>query len=699
LCSTLPVAAREVLPQTLAPAPPFPAISAETVERAEIAPGIEFARYHLASSAGPLIVTALALDPAEPTLALNPVLASDRLVSTGETLSSMASRTGAVAALNADFFDVGNTYQPLGIVATSGSLLRSPSERAALVVTRGHEVRIGPVPFTGTARAGERRWELRGVGIMPKEGGVVLVQRAYGTLPALPGASLVTLEALPGAGGAYRAAAVEELAAPHAPAFGLIFGRGAEQGAALPAPGEEIRLELATVPPLAEIALALGGGPQLVKDGRPYDDPQAPARDEANRLNPLSGALRTADGHLVLVEVDGRIPLVSVGLRRPEFGALLSALGAVDGMGFDGGGSSSLVARLPGDRAPRLLTVPSDGRERPISDAVAAISEAPDGPPARLAVQPLRIEMLAGARLQLRAVVTDAAGHPLDETSPLAAAGTDLVRLTPDGTLVAGERAGHGVLHLTRAGFTADVPFDVVDTAAALRVEPGYPNPEPGGRTALQAVGTDPSGFPIAVEGRVRWSALTGRIDAGGLHVAGRTDDVVTARVGTLAAQLAVPVGRHESALDALRRVGGPDDPWRFSTVPANGPGALSADEGGLALGYDFTGDERAALATANLQLPGRPLELSLDVRGDAGGAGLRLAFTNGDRERVGATLAKRIDWVGWKRISLRLPARATPPLTLVGITVINALGTPPIHTSGVIAFRDLRIVLAGTSP
>jgi exopolysaccharide biosynthesis protein len=680
-------------------AAPFPAVSAQTLERAEIAPGIEFARYHLATAAGPLVVTALALDLTEPTLSLAPVLASDRLVSSGETLSSMALRTGAVAALNADFFDVGNTYAPIGIVATAGTLLRSPSARAALTLTKAGEVRIGAVPFTGTVRAGGESRPLRGVGILPQASEVTLVQLAYGALPAITGAQLVPLEALPGAPGSYRAGPAAGLGAPHDPAFGLIFGADAAL-AGLPAEGDEVQIDLATDPPLEQIALALGGGPQLVRDGAPFEDPDAPARDEANRRNPLSGALRTAAGKLVLVEVDGRDPLVSNGLRRLEFGALLQAFGAVDGMGFDGGGSSELLARLPGDRDPQILTVPSDGRERPISDALVAVSDAPAGAPARLAVQPLRLALLTGAHLHVKAVLTDAAGHPQGEDSgPLSAAPSSLVSLAPDGTLTAGDRAGSGTLHLSRGTIAADVPFEVVAAPAALRIEPAFPNPEPGGRTALRAVAVDASGFPLAVDGRVSWSAANGRIAPDGTHQAGRSDDLVKARIGGAEAALTIPVGRHDVALDVLGRAGGPGDPWRFSTVPANGPGSLANDAGALALAYDFTGDERAAIASASLALPGRPLELSVDIHGDGSGAGIRLAFTNGDRERVGATLVKRLDWIGWKRISLRLPPRATPPLSLAGITVINSLGTPPVHTSGVIALRDLRIVLAGTSP
>jgi len=62
----------------------------------------------------------------------------------------MALRTHAVAGINADYFDIGQTNQPLGIVVRDGALLRTPSRRVALDVDRdGHVMAVATAKLIG----------------------------------------------------------------------------------------------------------------------------------------------------------------------------------------------------------------------------------------------------------------------------------------------------------------------------------------------------------------------------------------------------------------------------------------------------------------------------------------------------------------------------------------------------------------------
>ncbi|PPA69687.1 phosphodiester glycosidase family protein [Jeotgalibacillus proteolyticus] len=71
------------------------------------------------------------------------------------------------------------------------------------------------------------------------------------------------------------------------------------------------------------------------------------------------------NGNLLFVTVDGRNPERSIGLNFVESAQLLQALGAVDGINLDGGGSTSLVIDQ------QLVNSPSDeSGERPIGDAL-----------------------------------------------------------------------------------------------------------------------------------------------------------------------------------------------------------------------------------------------------------------------------------------------------------------------------------------
>ena len=88
------------LPQKITPDEPFPRIEAEAPFHETIAPGIEYARYHLLTSAGPIEVCVVATAPQHPYVKVETVLASDAITSRGETLSSMAHRTHAVAGIS-----------------------------------------------------------------------------------------------------------------------------------------------------------------------------------------------------------------------------------------------------------------------------------------------------------------------------------------------------------------------------------------------------------------------------------------------------------------------------------------------------------------------------------------------------------------------------------------------------------------------
>ncbi len=114
-----------------------------------------------------------------------------------------------------------------------------------------------------------------------------------------------------------------------------------------------------------------------------------------------------------MIVVDGRNAAVSVGLTRPEFGALMRGFGATDGLAFDSGGSATLVARALGDAGPAVVNDPSDGRERPVADALLAYSDAPSGAHAHLVVRPSSFIAYRGAVVALRGAIVDDGDHRL----------------------------------------------------------------------------------------------------------------------------------------------------------------------------------------------------------------------------------------------------------------------------------------------
>ena len=68
----------------------------------------------------------------------------------------MAQRTGAVAGINGDYFDIGNTNRPTNIVVRNGVLLQMPRNRYALAITRDGTPHIAEFAFMGQVQVGDR---------------------------------------------------------------------------------------------------------------------------------------------------------------------------------------------------------------------------------------------------------------------------------------------------------------------------------------------------------------------------------------------------------------------------------------------------------------------------------------------------------------------------------------------------------------
>jgi hypothetical protein len=102
----------------------------------------------------------------------------------------------------------------------------------------------------------------------------------------------------------------------------------------------------------------------------------------------------------------------------------------------------------------------------------------------------------------------------------------------------------------------------------------------------------------------------------------------------------------------------------------------------------DGSGIRAAFLATA-IPLPGEPTGISLWVLGDGSRVWLRgtYADTNGDRGTF--TLARQVDWQGWRLVSAALPSGLSYPISLVSLYVVEP--DPDRSPSGVLYLSSLR--------
>jgi hypothetical protein len=132
-------------------------------------------------------------------------------------------------------------------------------------------------------------------------------------------------------------------------------------------PGSILTISTATTPDLKGCKTALGGGPALVRAGKPM-------QWHSNQIRHPRTAIGWSSSHIFLVEVDGRQRGLSVGMTFPELADYMVKLGCEEALNLDGGGSATFW--LYG----QVVNSPSEGRERETGNSLVVVRKPPPEP-------------------------------------------------------------------------------------------------------------------------------------------------------------------------------------------------------------------------------------------------------------------------------------------------------------------------------
>jgi hypothetical protein len=307
---------------------------------------------------------------------LAPVLSNDT-VEGRETLTRMQRRMAPVATtagVNGDLFEL-RTGRPSGIFMRDGELAVAPNtgrSSAGILADGTLDVRRAALRGTwagvGAARA------LGRLNARPTANGAALFTRAYGAVtPAVAGATALVLFPFPVASPdvdlptvvVESFPALGPVAIPEGGAVLMAVGSSARAAAAEATPGQALTVRLDLDPDWGALVSAVGGGPQVVRDGVPvFRAGEAFTSAQLGPRAPRAAVGQRADGRILLVAVDGRRPGYSIGLTNFELGQALVRLGAVTAMALDGGGSTTMA--WDG----KLLNRPSGPSERAIASGL-----------------------------------------------------------------------------------------------------------------------------------------------------------------------------------------------------------------------------------------------------------------------------------------------------------------------------------------
>ncbi|MBM9440849.1 phosphodiester glycosidase family protein [Actinacidiphila bryophytorum] len=649
-----------------------------------VAPGIALTSFDVFGRTGWLRAHVLNADLGDASVSVDLVAGK---VSDPRPLKAATDAQHAVAAVNGDYFDITETFAAEG-PEIQGGRLRKGTNQASTVVAFGADrvARLADMMITGTVTVAGTARPLAALNSAstPADGVAVFTPLWGGadrTLLQDPGpyTELVV------AGG--RVTAVNgALTATPVPADGLVvLGRGAaaaQLGAARV--GDAVTVDFAPQSDATGVLrTALGSGSVLVRGGTAIDFPPGTGNDAPK---PRTAVGWPAGGHrLLLVAVDGGANF-STGLSFDDMAKLMVRLGADEAFMLDGGGSTEIVARHPGDAGVGVVNTPSDGSERPVPNGLGLFGRPGSGQLRGLDVRPQADRVVPGLTVDVAAAGYDEAWGPAataGHTVGWSAEPGSLGRVD-DGVFRA-RRSGAGVLRAHAGAAAGEHPLRVLGELHRLAFTQRAVTLDPGASAGVGLVGYDADGFDAPVAPRdatldydkavITVTAVGGALSVTGAADAGGKSTTLIATVQGVSVKLPVTVGLIDVSLGEFE----PGETWTAlaargtasvaTVAAADRPGA-AADNHALRLTYDFSGQPSTSAAYAvaapgPITLPVGTKKLALWVNGDGKGHWLRAMLSSQGTTNVPFTFATVVDWTGWRRVVGDLPAGFSDPVTL----------------------------------
>ena len=622
-----------------------------------------------------------------------------------DKVSTMVNKSGAIAAINGDYFN----YQPLpssmGTLINNGELISSPIEMAWSLPT---------FYLTNSNKAGIDYLDRKMVATNLSNGNQVLINTVNKVTTEFDTVTLLNKNwGAKSIGKRFHQNLVEVLVVNGVVQERRVGGEAfdipqtgdsyvlAVRNTALDhfTSGDNVHLELTTVPDVDGIKFAIGGGSIILKDG------ELSLTNINNKGNePRSGiGINKEQTELILVTIDGRDSSFK-GVSQEMFGAILRELGAYNALNLDGGGSTTMAIKPADEDKASVVNKPSDGGERQVVNAVGVFSNSPTGQLSYLKLKTDDNKMFIDTTRTITVKGYDKLHNPIVLDDSLIVFSTDGIEGNFKGSKFKATTSGQGKIKATYKGLVGSLDINVLGTIMDVSTSTTNFNIDINSQQKLgNFFGLDKNGTraKIYLEDIVfNIIGGIGSIKDGVFYSASTAEGgAISAMIGSGVENILVSVGSKGVLADGFEVLSN----YSFVGYPQNVTGninqSIDARDGSssISLNYDFTQGEntRAAYVKFNpngatgLKISGYPRKLGIWVKGDGSGTWLRGSIKDLKGTEYLVDFAKSIDFTDWQYLTVNVPTQVSYPISFqtIYIAEIDSLKKP----SGQILFDGLQ--------
>jgi len=639
------------------------------------------------------------VDLSNPYVKLNAINNTQGVVTDRGSVMSMAKNSGAVAGVNADYFQTSSTDgAPMGAEILSGSLLTSPMQLTGMYmfgVTKDKKPVIDRYQFQGSVTAADgSTFTLAGLNqssytteypakTNSHSDSLFMYTSAWMDADRPAGASYATPTEVLVQNGVVQQISEGAAFSSKPPADGYILrahGKAAafvrdhlQPGTAVNANYSLQSLTTQQQADPASFEMMVGGHTILVDGGKAATFSRSVSSISGTSARSRTALGYSADGKSVFIitsETNGS----SSGLTLAELQQAMVSIGVYKGVNLDGGGSTTMVARPLGDFGLQLAHPTEYGTTmRQVSNGLGVFSIAPQG-----AIKGIKASgsgvLFLGQSSTYSLKAYDQYYNPMEPGGLSAKWSSSKIGGSWNGNAFTPTKAGQGSITVKSGSAEDTLPVTVVgaDDIAAMSIGSAQASLEAGATVSVPVTVTLRSGQKYTVPPEsVKWEFQ-------GLAAA-RDGEKLTVQSVAGGAAIGYAIARYDgfSAVLPFAKSGGSSVVADFdaaspaasfsSTAGVTGSTSLlsgldaSNATNALSLSYDFsagTTDTRAAYAmmgSGGVPIAGTPSGISVDVYGDASLNWARAELTDAAGATHLLTLAKTVDWSGWRTLKVNL--------------------------------------------
>lgn len=635
-----------------------------------IVKGVNYVQKIHFTSLGWQKIHVLTVDLHNSNLAVDTLLSSNGL-SNPQALSKMAAEAEAIAGINGDFFYLGQTNAPLGLMVKNGELVTTPfwsDQMSVFALTNNLNAILGSWNWKG---------EIIGQnGVKMSLGGInktvsnyeqtIVYNSNWGEKLDNYNFSLDNTTVL----------TVNNDLVTHCqlnpseiliPKEGYILVAQGETASRLQQNfplGCSVIVNQSSEPDFNNIKMAIGGGTNIVHEGV-----IPPFTHNVSGKHQRTALGITKDGkYLFLVVVDGRNEQYT-GMTQEQLAKFMQSIGSYYAINLDGGGSSTFVARSLGETEITVKNSLVEGSERPVPNGLGIFSSYPQGQLSGLKIETDDPNIPLWGVREFRVKGYDQYFNPIpvDHREVKWSVSNNLGKF--EGNLFGSTNSGKAVVTAQIGKIKASLPIRIIDRADKVIIEPDSLSLSPGEKKQLTIKVADQNGFRASLSPPQIFPELSnnlGKMD-GTTFLAGNTPGtgILKIKYDQAEGYCRLAVGQNKQIIEDFET---PSDLY-FASYPAEVQGGYEKSDfakNGSSSGklqFSFQAQENTQAAYLVFGPEGKTLPKNSKKLGvwiynsDPNNHWLRAQIrSKTGSKKSNLDLAKQVDWEGWKYVETNLP-------------------------------------------